>query len=42
MWCARDGTNTRRANVTLNWARPFVGALGDLWKMTLHTDAIAL
>ena len=36
-----DGTNTRRANVTLNWSRPFVGALGDLWKVTLHTDAIA-
>ena len=34
------GTNTRRANLTANWSRPFVGALGDLWKVTLHTDAI--
>jgi LPS-assembly protein len=36
-----DGTNTRRAALTLNWSRPFVGALGDLWKITLHNDAIA-
>ncbi len=35
------GTNTRRANLTVNWSRPFVGPLGDLWKVTLHTDAIA-
>jgi LPS-assembly protein len=35
-----DGTNTRRAALTANWSRPFVGALGDLWKVTLHTDAI--
>ena len=34
-----DGTNTRRASLTVNWARPFVGALGDLWKVTLHDDA---
>jgi len=34
------GTNTRRASLTMNWSRPFVGALGDLWKITLHTDAI--
>ena len=31
-----DGTNTRRANLTVNWERPFVGQLGDLWKITLH------
>jgi LPS-assembly protein len=36
-----DGTNTRRANLTMNWERPFVGALGDLWKITLHGDAVA-
>ena len=36
-----DGTNTRRAGLTVNWSRPFVGALGDLWKVTLHTDAAA-
>ncbi len=35
-----DGTNTRRANLTLNWERPWVGPLGDLWKITLHGDAI--
>ncbi|MFO1024239.1 MAG: LPS assembly protein LptD [Acetobacteraceae bacterium] len=34
-----DGTNTRRASLTLNWERPFVGRLGDLWKITLHGDA---
>jgi LPS-assembly protein len=33
------GTNTRRASLTANWSRPFVGALGDLWKVTLHADA---
>ena len=36
-----DGTNTRRAALTVNWSRPFVGVLGDLWKVTLHNDAIA-
>ncbi len=34
------GTNTRRGNLTVNWERPFVGELGDLWKFTLHADAI--
>ena len=34
------GTNTRRASLTANWERPFVGELGDLWKVTLHGDAI--
>jgi LPS-assembly protein len=34
------GTNTRRLNLTVNWERPFVGELGDLWKVTLHGDAI--
>ncbi len=23
----------------MNWERPFVGPLGDLWKITLHGDA---
>ncbi len=36
-----DGTNTRRAALTLNWQRPFIGSLGDLWTVTLHTDAAA-
>jgi LPS-assembly protein len=35
------GTDTRRASLTVNWSRPFVGALGDLWTITLHNDAIA-
>lgn len=36
-----DGTNTRRANLTMNYERPFKGMLGDLWKITLHGDAAA-
>lgn len=36
-----DGTNTRRTNLTVNWERPFVGDLGDLWQITLHGDAAA-
>lgn len=35
-----DGTQTRRANLAVNWSRPFTGALGDLWKVTMHTDAV--
>ncbi len=35
-----DGTNTRRMNLTAEWERPFTGLLGDLWKVTFHTDAI--
>jgi len=34
------GTNTRRASLTLNWSRPFVGPLGDLWTIKLHDDTI--
>lgn len=33
------GTQTRRANLTANWERPFMGPLGDVWKLTLHGDA---
>jgi LPS-assembly protein len=36
-----DGTDTRRADLVLNWERPFVGPLGDLWKLTLHNTAAA-
>jgi len=36
-----DGTDTRRANLTMNWERPFQGALGDLWKVSLHGDSAA-
>ena len=34
------GTNTRRADLTVNWERPFVGQLGDLWKISLHGDVV--
>lgn len=34
------GTDTRRASLTANWERPFVGDLGDLWKFTAHIDVI--
>jgi LPS-assembly protein len=36
-----DGTNTRRGSLTMDYERPFVGLLGDLWKITLHGDAAA-
>ncbi len=36
-----DGTNTRRASMIVDWERPFVGELGDLWKITLHGVAAA-
>jgi LPS-assembly protein len=36
-----DGTNTRRADLELNWDRPFMGDLGDVWKLTLHNTAVA-
>ncbi len=35
------GTDTRRASLTMDYERPFTGLLGDLWKITLHGDAIA-
>lgn len=35
-----QGTDTRRASLALNWERPFVGALGDVWKVSLHNDAV--
>lgn len=35
-----DGTNTRRADLILNWDRPFVGPLGDVWKFTVHNTAV--
>jgi LPS-assembly protein len=36
-----EGTNTQRASLTVNYERPFVGSLGDLWQITLHGDAAA-
>jgi len=35
------GTNTRRAALTVDYERPFAGALGDQWKITFHGDAAA-
>jgi LPS-assembly protein len=35
------GTNTRRAELTTEYERPFVGLLGDQWKITFHGDAEA-
>jgi LPS-assembly protein len=36
-----SGTNTRRGALTLEYEHPFVGLLGDQWKITLHGDAEA-
>ncbi len=35
------GTDTRRANLSLDWERPATGAFGDLWKLVLHMDSAA-
>jgi len=35
-----NGTNTQRARLSLDWDRPFVGGLGDLWTLKLHLDAV--
>ncbi len=35
------GTNTQRANLITDYSRPFVGPLGDLWKLTFHGVAAA-
>ncbi len=37
----RDGTNTQRASLQVNWERPAVGAYGELYKLTMHGDAAA-
>jgi LPS-assembly protein len=33
------GTNTERANATLDWQRPATGPLGDQWNLELHLDS---
>ncbi|HEY5302209.1 MAG TPA: LPS assembly protein LptD [Acetobacteraceae bacterium] len=33
------GTSGQRAALTVNWDRPFVGVLGDMWTIRLHADA---
>ena len=35
------GTNTRRGDLTATYERPWTGALGDLWTVTLHGTAAA-
>lgn len=35
------GTKTQRANVAIEYQRPFVGQLGDLWAVTFRGDAAA-
>ncbi|MBC7637383.1 MAG: LPS-assembly protein LptD, partial [Acetobacteraceae bacterium] len=32
------GTNTQRARASVNWERPFIGRVGEVWKTTLHFD----
>lgn len=34
-----EGTNTQRANLSVNYSRPFQGQFGDLWKLSFHADA---
>jgi LPS-assembly protein len=34
-----QGTSTQRARLSLNWDRPAIGPLGDVWKFTLHLDS---
>ncbi|HET6609502.1 MAG TPA: LPS assembly protein LptD [Rhodopila sp.] len=35
------GENTRRLSLTTDYAVPFTGPVGDVWKVTLHGDAAA-
>jgi LPS-assembly protein len=35
------GTNDQRVGTSLNWDRPFAGNLGEIYKLTFHTDAAA-
>lgn len=36
-----DGTDTRRAALTVNWDRPFTGPIGDMWKLTVNVSGAA-
>jgi LPS-assembly protein len=33
------GTSTQRADLALGWQRPFVGPIGDLWKLSFNVDS---
>lgn len=35
------GTNTQRASASFNWQRPFTGAFGEVYGLTLHADTAA-
>lgn len=34
-----NGTDTQRGRLSLDWQRPYAGALGDLWTLRLHMDS---
>ncbi len=34
-----NGSNTKRANLSMGWQRPFVGPVGDLWKLGFNVDS---
>ena len=36
-----QGTNTQRANASLNWERPFLGRFGEVYGLTLRADTAA-
>lgn len=36
-----SGSNTKRANLSLGWQRPFMGPVGDLWKAGFNLDSAA-
>lgn len=36
-----QGTDTQRGSLSVNWDRPFVGSLGDLWTVQIHADMAA-
>ena len=37
----REGANTERASLRVNWERPATDVFGSQWKMTLHADGAA-
>ena len=36
-----NGTNTERLGLRVNWDRPAIGMLGDVWDFSLHLDSAA-
>ncbi len=35
------GTQTQRGNASVDWERPAVGQIGDLWNIVFHLDTVA-